>query len=99
MTNIEVFLFSLWSQLWSYQIYVFIGTNVSDKKDGDGSSNGGGGDPDDVVDPDNEVCFYTKPEDHPFWSVDLKADENVVSVEVTQCLDEVGKGILEDSFN
>ena len=64
------------------------GNDGSSGKKGEGSSNGGGGDPKDVTDPDTDTCFYTKKEDHPYWSVDLGKMERVMRVIVTQCLDE-----------
>ena len=61
----------------SWLIHHFSEPDEAEDKDGDSSSNGGKGDPDDVTDPDVEPkdddsnCFETKNEDFPWWSGDL----------------------------
>ena len=51
--------------------------NVIEDGDGDSSTNGGGGDPDDITNPgfqpddDDSNCFISEEEDFPWYSVDM----------------------------
>ena len=67
----------------------FTDEDLAENNEGDSSSNDGGGDPDDITDPDfvpdndDGNCFISEEEMYPWWSVDLGSTEQIGRVEVS----------------